>query len=33
MSKHMMPIKCDVKCDNIVEENLIDLKNKNSSNI
>jgi hypothetical protein len=29
----MMPIKCDVKCDNIVEENLIDLKNKNSSNI
>jgi len=28
----MMPIKCDVKCDNIVKDNLIDLTNKNSSN-
>ncbi len=27
-----MPIKCDVKCDNIVKDNLIDLTNKNSSN-
>jgi len=28
----MMSIKCDVKCDNIVKENIIDLTNKNSSN-
>jgi hypothetical protein len=28
----MMPIKCDVKCDNIVKDNIIDLINKNSSN-
>jgi hypothetical protein len=25
----MMPIKCDVKCDNIVKDNLIDLTSKN----
>jgi SUMO ligase MMS21 Smc5/6 complex component len=25
----MMPIKCDVKCDNIVKGNLIDLTSKN----
>jgi len=27
-----MPIKCDVKCDNIIKDNLIDLTSKNSSN-
>ncbi len=27
----MMPIKFDVKCDNIVKDNLIDLTNENSS--
>jgi hypothetical protein len=27
-----MSIKCDVKCDNIVKDNLIDLTSKNSSN-
>jgi hypothetical protein len=32
MSKQMMPIKCDDKCDNIVEDNLTDLTSKNSSN-
>jgi len=32
MSKQMMPIKFDVKCDNIVKNNLIDLTSKNSSN-
>ncbi len=26
-----MPIKCDVRCDNIVKNNLIDLTNENSS--
>jgi hypothetical protein len=26
-----MPIKCDVKCDNIVKDDLIDLTNENSS--
>jgi hypothetical protein len=28
----MMLIKCDVKCDNIVKDNLIDLTSQNSSN-
>jgi hypothetical protein len=28
-----MSIKCDVKCDNIVKDNLIDLTSKNSSNL
>jgi len=28
----MVPIKCDVKCDNIVKDNFIDLTSKNSSN-
>jgi hypothetical protein len=32
MSKQMMPIKCVVKCDTIVKNNLIDLTSKNSSN-
>jgi len=27
-----MSIKCDVKCDNIVKDNPIDLTSKNSSN-
>jgi hypothetical protein len=27
-----MSIKCDVKCDNIVKDNLIDLTSKDSSN-
>jgi hypothetical protein len=29
----MMLIKCDVKCDNIVKENFIDLTSKISSNL
>jgi hypothetical protein len=32
MSKQMIPIKCDVKCDNIVKNNFSDLTNKISSN-
>jgi hypothetical protein len=28
----MMPIKCHVKCDNIVKDNLIDSTSKTSSN-
>jgi hypothetical protein len=28
----MKPIKCDVKCDNIIFKNFIDLTSKNSSN-
>jgi hypothetical protein len=32
MPKQMMPIKCVVKCDNIVKNNLIDWTTRNSSN-
>jgi hypothetical protein len=29
----MMLIKCGVKCDNIIKDNLIDLTSKNDSNL